>query len=124
MTGIVPPEYAGQAMLAVTQSVTLFTAMLPPLVEVRQGSQDDPEFAGDVRTGEAVAALLTVGVGAVASSVVGNAVPFAISVFAAATLVGVYEYTLRGKPFAAPDHRRAAHNLFAVPVTTEGESPA
>lgn len=100
MAGIVPAESVGPTLLAVTSAVSAFTTFLPPLSTVRRATADDPEFAADVRMGELAAALLTMGVGATASAVIGSGVPFAISLFAAAALVALYEYTLQGKPFS------------------------
>ena len=97
----IPAEYAGVTMLSVTSALTAFTTFLPPLSDVRRAT-DDGDFAADVRMGEVAAALLTMGVGSVASAVSGSGVPFAISVLTAATLVLLYEYTLRGRPFSAP----------------------
>lgn len=99
MAGVVSAEAAGPTLLAATQAITAFSTFLPPISEVRRSS-GDPEFAADVRMGEVAAVLLTVGVGVVASSIVGTAVPLAISVFSAVLLVVLYETALNNKPFS------------------------
>lgn len=109
--GIVSPDQAGVTLLAMTQALTAFNAYLPPIGDVRKASADT-ELASDVRMGELMAGTLTVAVGATAAAVIGNAAPFWISVLAAAALVALYEWTLRGRPFSQPTP------LHAVP--TEG----
>lgn len=99
-TGIIDPQFAGTALLCVTQAVGAFNTFLPSLSEVRKAS-DAGETAADVRMGEVAAACLTLGIGAVASLVIGNGIPFALSVIAASSLVALYEFTLRGKPFSS-----------------------
>ena len=102
MSGAVPTGDAGPALLAVTQSVTVFVAFLPPLSDVRKASMSDTEFVADVRLGEMASAALTVGIGATVGAMIGTGVPFAVSILSAIALVALYEYALRGKPFSVP----------------------
>jgi hypothetical protein len=98
MSGGVKPEYAGVTLLAVTSAITAFSTFVPPLADVRHYNPAD-DRAGDVRLGEVAAAAMTLGVGAVASSVAGTGVPFAVAVLAAVVFVALYEWALQGKPF-------------------------
>lgn len=100
----------GTAALAITQGVAAFNSFLPPLSEVRKGSVDNPEFAGDVRMGEIAACALTVGVGTIVSSLTGDPVPVYVAVVVSIGLVIMYETTLRkDRPMEAK-----AHHLYRV----------
>lgn len=78
-----------------TQSIGAFTTFLPPLTEVRKKSQEDKEFAGDVRLGEIAAAGLTIGVGTIVSGLTGSSAPILVSILMAVGLIVLYESTLR-----------------------------
>ncbi len=91
----VDPSILGPSTLGLTTAVGAFNSFLPPLTEVRKTGLDDPSFVADVRTGEVAAVALTVGVGAIISSLTGSPVPTLVSVVAALGLVLMYETTLR-----------------------------
>lgn len=94
------PEVFGPAMLGVTQSITAFTTLLPNLSDVRKADPTDASFAADVRMGEVGAVALTIGVGAIASSLTGSSIPVGTSLFMCIVLLTVYESALRGdRPF-------------------------
>lgn len=97
----VDPQTASASLLAMTQAIGAFNVFLPPLADVRKGSLDDPEFAGDVRVGELAAVALTIGVGAIVSGLTGSAVPTVVSVITGAGLVFLYESTLRSRTVVA-----------------------
>lgn len=88
----------GPSTLALTQAVGSFNTFLPKLSEIRKSTGDDPAFVNDVRTGEIAAVALTVGVGAVVSSLTGSPVPTVVAVLASLGLVVMYETTLRSIP--------------------------
>lgn len=92
---------ASVSLLAMTQAIGAFTTFLPPLTDVRKGSLSDPDFAADVRVGEVAASALTIGVGAIVSSLTGSPTPTIVAGITALGLVVLYESTLRnGAPHA------------------------
>lgn len=88
------PELVSLATLALTQSVAVFHQFLPPLTDVKRADKNNPVDRTDVRVGEFASVALTVGLGAVMSTLSGNYEPLVISVVAAAGLVAIYEYAL------------------------------
>jgi hypothetical protein len=96
------PEMYGPAMLGVTQGITTFTTLLPPLADIRKADPTDTSFAGDVRMGEVAAVTLTLGIGMISSSLTGSPVPAGTAVLMCFILLCVYESALRGnRPFEA-----------------------
>jgi flagellar basal body L-ring protein FlgH len=90
------PAIVGPASLAISQGINSFSQFLPKLSDVRRANiNDNPDVAADVRMGEIAAVTLTVGVGAIVSSLTGSSAPAVVSVLVAGTLVCVYEATLR-----------------------------
>lgn len=92
---------ASMSILAMTQAIGTFTTFLPPLTEVRRKSIDTPSFALDVRVGELAAAGLTIGVGAMISSLTRTSTPTVIAAITAAGMITLYELTLRATPDSA-----------------------
>lgn len=86
---------ASATLLSVTNSVVVFTSLLPPFADVRKASPGDHDMRNDVRLGEAAASALVIGVGIVASGVSGSPAPTIISVIAAIVLVSMYESVLK-----------------------------
>lgn len=92
-----PSDIIGPASLAVSQGFSAFQFFLPKLSEVRRANVDtNPDIVGDVRLGEVAAFTLTLGVGAIVSSLTGSAVPAFVALLIGAMLVFVYEAALRG----------------------------
>lgn len=89
------------SILAMTQAIGTFTTFLPPLTEVRRKSMDSPSFVMDVRVGEIAAAGLTIGVGAMISSLTKTTTPTLVAAVTAAGMILLYEMTLRATPDAA-----------------------
>lgn len=91
----------GPAMLSVTTSVQAFYTLLPKLSEVRKADPvANPDIAADVRMGEVGAVALTLGVGAIASSLTQSPLPAVTGVAMALVLVAVYETALKShRPF-------------------------
>lgn len=89
------PEILGPTSLAITQGVGAFMAFLPRLSDVRKASLSDVDMVGDVRLGEIAATALTVGMGAIVSSLTGSPVPTVIAVLVCAILVCIYETALQ-----------------------------
>jgi hypothetical protein len=106
----------GIAVLALTQGVSAFHNFLPPLTEVRKGSTDDTQFAGDVRMGEVASVALTVGIGAVVSALTGDPVPTYVAVIVSIGLVYLYETTLRANH---PMERKSGFSLSGPHTVTE-----
>lgn len=95
------PDMLGPASLTVTQGIVAYSMFLPRFTDVRRNNPaDNPDFAGDVRTGEVAATALTLGVGAIASYYTGSPAPVMTALFVAAVMIFVYESTLRSRaPF-------------------------
>jgi hypothetical protein len=103
------PEIIGPASLAVTQGFSAFQFCLPRLADVRKAnSEENPDIVGDVRLGEVAALTLTIGVGAIVSSLTGSPVPAVVSLLIGLVLVCIYEAALRGdKPMNPPTPLRS-----------------
>lgn len=93
---MVSPELIGPSTLALSQGISAFMTFLPSLSDVRKANPgEDVSMAADVRLGEVAAVALTVGVGAVASSLTGSPVPAVVAVTVSILMLCVYESTLR-----------------------------
>jgi hypothetical protein len=114
---MVPPELIGPATLAVSQGISAFTTFLPSISDIRKANPgEDVSMAADVRLGEVAAVALTVGVGAVASSLTGSPVPVVVAVTVSVLMVCMYEATLRADRPMEPKVR----HLSIVPDPQEG----
>lgn len=91
----------GPAMLAVTTGIQAFQGMLPRISDIRRAdAMGDPGIAADVRMGEVAGVTLTMGIGIIASSLTGSAVPAFTALLMCFILVMLYESTLRAdRPF-------------------------
>lgn len=87
-------QNASAILLSVSQSVVVFTALLPPFAEIRKADKNDKDMVNDVRLGELAASALVIGIGVIASGVVNSPAPVAASVVCALALVGMYEGVL------------------------------
>jgi hypothetical protein len=85
----------GPATMVLSQTISSFQSMLPSLSDVRKASTTDDDMAGDVRLGEIAASALSIGVGAIASSLLGDPLPILIASIVALTLIVIYEQALR-----------------------------
>lgn len=85
----------GPASLAVGQTVSAFSSFLPPLSQVRKATAENSEMIGDVRLGEIAAVTVSLGTGAIASSLTGSPVPILAGAVMALVLVCLYETALR-----------------------------
>jgi hypothetical protein len=85
---------ASGVLLSVTQSVVVFTALLPPFSEVRKASPKDLDMRKDVRLGEAAAGTLVLGIGVIAAGIAGSPAPVIASIICALVLVAMYESVL------------------------------
>lgn len=90
-------EQASATLLSITQSVGIFSALLPHLAEVRR-SAGDPSTINDVRIGEVAASALVVSIGLMASALVNSPVPAGVAVVSAVLLVAMYESVLQSVP--------------------------
>lgn len=82
-------------LLSVTQSVVVFTSLLPPFAEVRKADEHDADMRADVRMGEIAASTLVVGIGVIASAVTKSPLPAMASIVCAVILAAMYESVLR-----------------------------
>ena len=98
----IDPGLIGPTTMGLTQSLALFQGFLPKFTDIRrQDPASDADFVKDVRMGELAAALLTIGVGAIMSSLTGTPYPAVISVISALGLVMLYETALRSNATVA-----------------------
>ena len=110
-------DVLGPATLAATQSISLFTTLLPPLTDVRRADPvENPDIAADVRMGEIAAVSITLGLGAVTSALTKSNIPVITAAFASLGLVFLYEWTLRHD---RPMERPAATVVTLVPAYEE-----
>ena len=87
----------GIAVIALTQGMTAFTHFLPSLSKVLKASMStDRDLTADVRLGEVAAVGVTMGTGAIVSSLTKSNVPIIISAVVCLGFVCLYEMTLRG----------------------------
>lgn len=87
------------ATLAITQTVALWTVLMPSIHDVRHYTPgDSPSFADDVRQAELVIGVVGVTVALVASRIENSWTPLVASVLLIGSLVIAYEYTLRKHP--------------------------
>lgn len=105
------PMIVGPATLAATQGFTAFSQFLPRLGEVRRANKDEnPDIAADVRLGEIAAVGVTLGTGAIVSSLTQSNVPIIVAALVCAGFVILYEMTL------------ASYRPFEVKELSNGES--
>lgn len=85
----------GPAVLGVTQGFLAFNMFLPKFTDVRRNNpKDNPDFAGDVRTGEVAAVTATMGVGVISSYFTNSWIPLLTAGFICLVMVFLYESTL------------------------------
>lgn len=93
----------GAATIALSQGLTSATAFLPRLSEVRRADPaSNAEMVGDVRMGEIATTIITVGVGAIVSSLTGSPVPTFVAGLVALGIICIYEAALRGENLFEP----------------------
>lgn len=90
-------DQASATLLSVTQSVAVFTTLLPPLSEVRK-SRGNADTVNDVRMGELAASALVVSIGLMASTMTNSPVPAMVAILSAAGLIVMYESVLSATP--------------------------
>jgi len=85
----------GAVTLAVAQTVSLWTVLMPPITEVRRHTPGSaPDFADDVRHAEIVAGTLAITVGGIMSAMERDYTPLVASAVLVAAMIAAYEYTL------------------------------
>jgi hypothetical protein len=95
---MIDPSLIGPTTLAISQAISSFNTFLPSLSEIRKNDpMNDPEFTADVRMGEVAAVVITIGVGAIVSSLTGSSAPAIVALIASLGLVLLYETTLRAQ---------------------------
>lgn len=86
---------AGVSVTVTSMMLSGFTAFLPTLREVRQGSPTDPRMINDVRYGQLAAGVMAIGIGALMAWLSGSAVPLYVAIFATLLYGAIYEMALR-----------------------------
>lgn len=95
---MIDPNLIGPTTLAISQAVGAFNTFLPSISEIRKNDPvANPEFAADVRVGEVAAVTITLGVGAIVSSLTGSSAPTVVALVACLGLIVLYETTLRAE---------------------------
>lgn len=89
-------DSAGLVTLGAVQGLSIFTAMMPDRGTVWRSQSE--EAKADVRNGEVVSTVLTVGLSALIACLVKDALPLWIGMSSAITMVIVYEALLRRNP--------------------------
>lgn len=98
-----PSDVTGAATLAASQSFTAFYTLMPKLTDVRKiDANINPDIVGDVRLAEVAAFTLSLGVGAMVSSLTGSPVPAVVSLLVGLTMICIYETALRGNRVLNP----------------------
>lgn len=98
----IDPGLIGPTTLGLTQSLSLFQGFLPKFSDIRkEDPTNNPDFVKDVRMGELAAAMLTIGIGAVMSSLTGTPYPAIISLISALGLIVLYETALQSNASVA-----------------------
>lgn len=85
----------GTTILAATQGMTAFWQFMPRISDVRKADLNDPDMRGDVRFGELAGVGVTMGVGALLTSMTKNSAPLITSALVCAGFVFLYETALR-----------------------------
>lgn len=88
---------AGVSITVTSMMMSGFTAFLPTLREVRQGSANDPKMVNDVRYGQFAAGVLAVGIGALMAFLSGSSTPLYVALFTTAIFAMIYELALRNQ---------------------------
>lgn len=99
------PAIIGPATLAATQGFTAFSQFLPRLGEVRRATKsENPDIAADVRLGEIAAVGVTMGTGAIVTSLTRSNIPVIVAALVSFGFVMLYEMTLASyRPFEVKD---------------------
>ncbi len=95
------PELLGAATIGLSQGFAASQSFLPKLSEVRKtDASKNPEIIGDVRMGQIATAVITIGTGAIVSSLTGSPIPTYVAVVVVIGIAALYEVALRGdRPF-------------------------
>jgi hypothetical protein len=101
----IDPGLIGPTTIALSSAVSAFQTFLPSISDIRKKSpESDPEFAADVRMGEAAAIGITMGVGVILSNLTGSSAPAIVALLCSIGLIVLYETTLRtDKPMERTD---------------------
>ena len=92
----IDPGRIGPTTMGLTQAISLFQGFLPKFSDIRsKNPADNPEFVKDVRMGMLAASLLTIGIGAIMSSLTGTPYPAVVSLVAVVGLMSLYETALQ-----------------------------
>jgi hypothetical protein len=85
--------------LGVSQTMTLWTALMPPIAELRETTDvDNPNLALNVRHTEMVVGAVALSIGAVGSAAFHTSAPLIATAVTFGVLAFAYEYTLRSEP--------------------------
>lgn len=89
------PNDPGISFIAVTQGIGVFMYFLPKYSDIRKATKEvDKTITADVRMGEIAASVVTLGVGAILSSLSKSSTPMMIASVVVIGLVTLYELTL------------------------------
>jgi hypothetical protein len=89
-------DSAGLITLGAVQGISIFTALMPDRGAVYMGQGDAIKM--DVRNGEMVSSVLTIGLSALIACLVRDPLPLWIGMSSAVTMVAVYETLLARNP--------------------------
>lgn len=86
------PNAIAVSGIAIGQTITAYQFFLPPLREVRRGT--DRAMVQDVYMGQLAAGAVSIGVGSMLAILTESRTPVYISVFIAVIIAGMYHYAL------------------------------
>lgn len=93
----------GAATIGLTQGLSSASQFLPKLSEVRRAhAEANPDIVGDVRMGEIATTVITIGIGAIVSSLTGSSIPTVVAGIIVLVIIVLYEVALRGENLMEP----------------------
>ena len=91
------PGAAAVVIVAGSTAIQLFTTLLPDRAEIRGCDPSDVGMRADVRHGEIMSSLLTLGFGILVGSIIKSSLPIWVAVASSITMIVAYEITLNQK---------------------------
>lgn len=89
----IDPGTSSVLLVAATQAFQVFSTMMPDRGDVLSASPDDSGMAHDMRHGEIVSTVLTLGFATFMAQLTGNSLPIWIGAASCVTMITAYELT-------------------------------
>jgi hypothetical protein len=91
------PGAAAVVIVAGSTAIQLFTTLLPDRAEIREADPGNMGMRADVRHGEIMSCLLTLGFGVLVGSFIKSALPIWVAAASSISMIMAYEITLNMK---------------------------